>query len=48
MPIGYHKFEELKKIHGHKSAYRKKNGDFRIGFFLINKQIYLARALDRK
>jgi len=37
-----------KKLKGHKSAYRTRVGDFRIGFFFENSTIILARFVDRK
>jgi len=37
-----------KKLKGHKTAYRTRVGDFRIGFFFENSTIILARFVDRK
>ena len=38
----------LKKLSGHKSAYRFRIGDYRVGFFYVNNTIILARILHRK
>ncbi len=43
--------EELpntKKLKGHKTAYRTRIGDYRVGFFLEHSTILLARVLHRK
>ena len=37
-----------KKLKGHKSAYRTRVGDYRLGFFFENSTILLARFLHRK
>lgn len=42
------KIPNTKKLKGHKSAYRIRVGDFRIGFFFENSTIILARFVDRK
>jgi mRNA interferase RelE/StbE len=38
----------LKKIKGHKSAYRIRAGNYRIVFFYENQTVIFARLLDRK
>jgi mRNA interferase RelE/StbE len=38
----------LKKLLGHKNAYRIRCGQYRIGFFLIENVIHFARAVHRK
>ena len=42
------KIPNIKKLKGHKSAYRIRVGDFRLGFFFENSTILLARFVDRK
>lgn len=37
-----------KKLRGHKSAYRTRIGDYRLGFFFENSTIQLARFVHRK
>lgn len=37
-----------KKLQGHKTAYRTRVGDYRLGFFFENDTIILARFVDRK
>ena len=37
-----------KKLKGHKSAYRTRVGDYRLGFFFENTTISLARFVHRK
>lgn len=37
----------VKKLKGHKSAYRIRIGDYRIGFFLEDDNITLVRVLHR-
>ena len=37
-----------KKLKGHKTAYRTRVGDYRIGFFFQNSTILLARFVHRK
>jgi mRNA-degrading endonuclease RelE of RelBE toxin-antitoxin system len=37
-----------KKLKGHKTAYRTRIGDYRLGFFLQNSTILLARFVHRK
>lgn len=37
-----------KKIKGHKSAYRIRIGDYRLGFFYENETISIARFVHRK
>jgi len=38
----------LKKLLGHRSAYRVRLGDYRVGFFYENHKISLARVVHRK
>ena len=38
----------LKKLKGHKSAYRIKVGDYRIGIFVEGNTVELARIIHRK
>ena len=42
------KIPSTKKLKGHKSAYRTRIGDFRLGFFFENSVILLARFVNRK
>ena len=42
------KIPNTKKLKGHKSAYRIRVGDYRLGFFFENSTILLARFLHRK
>ena len=37
-----------KKLKGHKSAYRIRIGDYRLGFFFENNTIIIARFVHRK
>ena len=37
-----------KKLKGHKTAYRTRLGDYRLGFFFENSTILLARFVNRK
>ena len=37
-----------KKLKGHKSAYRTRIGDYRLGFFYENETILIARFVHRK
>lgn len=37
-----------KKLKGHKTAYRTRIGDYRLGFFFENSTIFLARFVHRK
>ena len=39
---------KIKKLVGHKSAYRVRMNDFRIGFFYEDQKIILARIIHRK
>jgi mRNA interferase RelE/StbE len=39
---------QIKKLAGHKNAYRIRIGTFRIGIFLEGNRIQFARILDRK
>lgn len=38
----------VKKLKGHKSAYRIRLGEYRLGFFFENSTIVLARFVHRK
>lgn len=38
----------LKKLVGHKSAYRVRIGDYRVGFFYESHKVILARIVHRK
>ncbi len=38
----------LKKLVGHKSAFRVRIGDYRVGFFYENRKILFARIIHRK
>jgi mRNA interferase RelE/StbE len=38
----------IKKLKGHKSAYRVRIGDYRLGFFAVGSILLLARFLHRK
>lgn len=42
------KIPETKKLKGHKSAYRTRIGDYRLGFFFENSTISIARFVHRK
>lgn len=42
------KIPNTKKLKGHRSAYRIRVGDYRLGFFFENSTILLARFLHRK
>jgi mRNA interferase RelE/StbE len=42
------KLPNTKKLKGHRSAYRTRIGDYRLGFFFENSTILLARFLHRK
>jgi mRNA-degrading endonuclease RelE of RelBE toxin-antitoxin system len=42
------KVSNLKKLKGHKNAYRMRVGDYRLGFFVEGPAILLARFLHRK
>lgn len=42
------KIPNTKKLKGHKSAYRIRVGDYRLGFFLENETISIARFVHRK
>ena len=39
---------QLKKLRGHKSAYRVRIGDYRVGFFYENNKVTLGRVAHRK
>ncbi|MFN0279021.1 MAG: type II toxin-antitoxin system RelE family toxin [Pyrinomonadaceae bacterium] len=38
----------IKKLQGHKTAYRIRVGDYRLGFFFENETVLLARFVNRK
>ena len=42
------KIPNTKKLKGHKTAYRTRIGDYRLGFFFIDSTISLARFVHRK
>ena len=42
------KIPNTKKLQGHKTAYRTRIGDYRLGFFFENEIILLARFVHRK
>jgi mRNA interferase RelE/StbE len=42
------KISNTKKLQGHKTAYRTRVGDYRLGFFFENEIILLARFVHRK
>lgn len=42
------KLPNTKKLKGHKTAYRTRIGDYRLGFFFENAVILLARFVHRK
>jgi mRNA-degrading endonuclease RelE of RelBE toxin-antitoxin system len=42
------KMANLKKLIGHRNAYRVRLGDYRLGFFLQGNTVTLARLLHRK
>lgn len=42
------KIPNTKKLQGHKTAYRTRIGDYRLGFFFENNTIILARFVNRK
>lgn len=42
------KIPNTKKLQGHKTAYRTRIGDYRLGFFYENETIILARFVNRK
>jgi mRNA interferase RelE/StbE len=42
------KIPGTKKLTGHKTAYRTRIGDYRLGFFFENSTILLARFVNRK
>ena len=42
------KIPNTKKLKGHRSAYRTRVGDYRLGFFFENSTILLARVANRK
>lgn len=42
------KIPNTKKLRGHKTAYRTRVGDYRLGFFFENSTILLARFVHRK
>ena len=42
------KIPNTKKLQGHKTAYRTRIGDYRLGFFFEDEVILLARFVHRK
>lgn len=38
----------LKKLSGHKNAFRIKIGDYRIGIFIVNETVQFAHVIHRK
>lgn len=38
----------IKKLSGHKSAYRIRIGNYRVGFFYENNKVIFARVIHRK
>jgi len=42
------KIPNTKKLKGHRTAYRTRVGDYRLGFFFENTTILLARFVHRK
>ena len=42
------KIPKKKKLQGHKTAYRTRIGDYRLGFFFEDEMIFLARFVNRK
>ena len=42
------RLSNLKKLVGHKSAYRVRIGDYRVGFFYENQKVIFARIIHRK
>jgi mRNA interferase RelE/StbE len=40
--------QNTKKLQGHKTAYRTRIGDYRLGFFFKEETIFLARFVHRK
>ncbi|MFI5221729.1 MAG: type II toxin-antitoxin system RelE/ParE family toxin, partial [Bacteroidia bacterium] len=40
--------QNVRKLSGHKSAYRIRIGDYRIGIFVTNRVIEFARIVHRK
>ena len=38
----------IKKLTGHKSAYRVRLGDYRVGLFYENQKVIFARVIHRK
>ena len=42
------KIPNTKKLQGHKTAYRTRIGDYRLGFFFEDEVIFLARFVHRK
>ncbi len=39
---------KIKKLVGHKSAYRIRIGDYRVGFFFEDQKVIFARIIHRK
>ena len=45
---GLENIPNTKKLKGHRTAYRTRVGDYRLGFFFENSTILLARFVHRK
>lgn len=45
---GLNNIPNLKKLAGHKSAYRVRIGDYRVGFFYESRKVIFARIVHRK
>ena len=43
-----HELTNLKKLVGFRNAYRVRIGDYRIGFFLVDEKVELARIANRR
>ena len=41
-------FPNVKKLKGHRSAYRFRIGDYRVGFFLEGQKVQFAHVVHRK
>ncbi len=44
----FSQIKNLKKLKGHKSAYRIRIGEYRLGFFFENRKVIFASFLHRK
>jgi mRNA interferase RelE/StbE len=43
-----HQIPNIKKLSGHRSAYRVRIADYRVGFFYENHKVIFARIVHRK